>query len=778
MFFVSALLALCVLVFGPRAASSSLPYALACNRGYVPAVTHPGAMGIAFLPENHLPLFRACKFLHYLLCRQGLLLNATCADCTPGYFCAAGSLNTFGGGVILPAAGAISGHNQFCAWQMPHNCSTVRRAQNMCNKSHPQLAGQNPNLMMVTSLFKPMRNPHSVALDGSGFVYWTSSFGNHIMRASLSTGAMTLVAGLGNFSFADGSGTNAAFNKPTGAAFDSNGSLFVADTFNHRIRQVNVSSGVVTTLAGNGTAAFSDGTGTMASFYEPRGVVADSSGNLFVADSGNNRIRRILIATGVVTTLAGNAQSGSGNGVGTQATFSTPFGITLDSTGNVFVTESFSGFVRQIVIASGAVSLLAGGGNFDSFPDGIGSNAVFNTPVGLACDSNGNLVLAQQSACVRQIVIATSRVSTLAGGLVTSAASYDGIGTSAAFRFLQGLAVDGRGNIFLTDSASGIRVAQTTTPCFPGYYCPGGAAIPWQAGSFSANAGLSAPVGGGACSASYYCPSGSSSATQVACAQGTYCPTTGLSAAVPCPAGSFCADPALQAVSGPCQAGFYCPSRSISATAVPCASGDYCAAGASARTRCPATFYCENPDVKVACPLGTFCPAGSSAFSVSCPAGCVCGGGGADAAVQCSVGSYCVNGAALPCPAGSVCPLAGMSAALPCPSGRFCSTTGLSAPAGNCNIGQVCPPGADAPRACPLGFLCAVPGLAAPQSCPSGSACSATAIITQQCAPGTYAVGNASACTPCPSGTFNNAAGIMQAASLCAFFGNPPFAIV
>ena len=447
--------------------------------------------------------------------------------------------------------------------------------------------------------------------------------------------------------------------------------------------------------------------------------------------------------------------------MGTLATFTTPRGVTLDSTGNMFVSDFVgNGRVRKIEISSATVSLLAGGGNFQNFPDGIGSNAYVTTPIGAACDLNGNLLVVESfAAAIGQIVVATGRKYALIGGKISNGPSYDGIGTLATFNSLYGIAIDRRGNMLLADASSAIRLAQTTTPCLPGFYCPGGAPVAWQAGSFSPNAGLSSPLGGGKCSAGYYCPSGSSSATQVACAQGTYCPTTGLSAAIPCPAGSYCADPVLQAVSGPCQAGFYCPPRSISATAVPCSSGDYCAAGSANRTRCPATFYCENPDVKIACPIGTFCPAGSSAYSASCPAGCVCSGGGANAAVQCSAGSYCVGGASLPCPKGSVCPLAGMSSPFPCPSGRFCSTTGLSAAVGQCGIGQICPAGADAPQPCPLGFLCMAPGLASPAPCPAGSACSATSIITQQCAPGTYAVGNASECTPCPNGTFNAVAG-------------------
>ena len=132
----------------------------------------------------------------------------------------------------------------------------------------------------MTTLVNTPQNPHGLALDGNGFLYWTSDFGNQIMRVSLSTGDVTLIAGAGNYSFADGTGTNAAFKKPAGAVFDSNGILFVADSLNHRIRQVNVTSGVVTTLAGNGTRAFADGMGTMATFYEPYGVAADSSGNL------------------------------------------------------------------------------------------------------------------------------------------------------------------------------------------------------------------------------------------------------------------------------------------------------------------------------------------------------------------------------------------------------------------------------------------------------------------------------------------------------------------
>ena len=217
---------------------------------------------------------------------------------------------------------------------------------------------------------------------------------NYLIRKITSSGTVTTLAGTaGTSGFTDGVGTNAEFFNPHGVAVDSSGNVYVADTYNHLIRKIT-SSGAVTTLAGTaGISGFSDGVGTNAKFNYPHGVAVDSSGNVYVADTHNQLIRKIT-SSGTATTLAGTAGiSGSTDGVGTNAKFNSPIGVAVDSSGNVYVADTYNHLIRKIT-SSGAVTTLAGSAGISGSTNVVGTNAEFFNPYGVAVGSSGNVYVA------------------------------------------------------------------------------------------------------------------------------------------------------------------------------------------------------------------------------------------------------------------------------------------------------------------------------------------------------------------------------------------------
>ena len=253
----------------------------------------------------------------------------------------------------------------------------------------------------------------------------------------------------------DGTGSDARFNSPRGIASDGT-NLFVADYTTHVIRKIVIATGVVTTFAGtSGTSGGADGTGLAATFSSPRGLIVVGA-NLYVSDLVGATIRKIVISTGVVTTLAGTYNStGSTDATGSAARFSQPNGLASDGT-NLFVADSANNTIRQIVISSGVVTTLAGTAGASGSTDATGAAARFVVPAGLAL-AGVNLFVADGRYTIRQIVISSGVVTTIAGTYNTSGLT-DGTGAAARFNSSDaGLSSDGT-NLFLAESgAYGIR---------------------------------------------------------------------------------------------------------------------------------------------------------------------------------------------------------------------------------------------------------------------------------------------------------------------------------
>jgi serine/threonine-protein kinase len=296
-------------------------------------------------------------------------------------------------------------------------------------------------------------SPQGLAVDWSGNVYVADSE-NYKIRKITPAGVVTTLAGSGSYGSVDGTGNAASFSAPAGVAVDSSGNVYVADTGNNKIRKIT-SSGVVSTLAGGAGGSWwhnwsgsADGTGNTAGFFYPKGIAVDSSGNVYVADSVNYKIRKITPA-GVVTTLAGSGVTGSADGTGTAASFSEPGGVAVDSSGNVYVADTGNNKIRKIT-SSGVVTTLAGSGLAGSL-DATGTAARFSFstgwPMGVSVDGGGNIYVGGSK--VRKIT-STGVVTTLAGSGVGG--SLDGTAKAANFSLLLGVAVDSSGNFYVADT--------------------------------------------------------------------------------------------------------------------------------------------------------------------------------------------------------------------------------------------------------------------------------------------------------------------------------------
>ncbi len=313
------------------------------------------------------------------------------------------------------------------------------------------LAGSRSSTDGVGSTARFM-NPFSVAVDNTGNVFVAEYYG-HTIRKITPAGVVSTVAGLaGSAGSADGAGNAARFNYPAGVAVDSAGNLYVTDCFNDTIRKITP-DGVVSTLAGlAGTSGSANGTGSTARFNGPTGLAVDATGNIYVADYGNHTIRMVT-AAGVVSTMAGLASNpGSADGAGSLARFSSPAAVAVDGTGNVFVADEKNFAIRKITPA-GVVSTVAGLSGSGS-SDGMGPSARFMLVYYLASDGAGSVYVSEYADATVRKIARDGAVSTLAG-LAGTFGSSEGTGSTARFNFPEGIAVDAAGNVYLADYGNG-----------------------------------------------------------------------------------------------------------------------------------------------------------------------------------------------------------------------------------------------------------------------------------------------------------------------------------
>ena len=327
-----------------------------------------------------------------------------------------------------------------------------------------------------------LSNPDGVSVDGAGNLYIADGANNRIRKVTAATGFISTVAGNGTATFGgDGAAaTSASLNNPDGVSVDGAGNLYIADEGNNRIRKVTAATGFISTVAGDGTAGFTAsqdmGTtaATSASLNNPDSVFVDGAGNLYIADEGNNRIREVIAGTGFISTIAGNgtATFAGDGGVAISASLNNPDGVSVDGAGNLYIADGGNNRIRKVTAATGFISTVAGNGTagFTASEDTgttAATSASLDNPDGVSVDGAGNLYIADQANNrIRKVTAATGFISTLAGNGTAIFGGDGGEATSASLNNPGGVSVDGAGDLYIADQANN-RIRKVTASAAP-----------------------------------------------------------------------------------------------------------------------------------------------------------------------------------------------------------------------------------------------------------------------------------------------------------------------
>jgi trimeric autotransporter adhesin len=318
--------------------------------------------------------------------------------------------------------------------------------------------------------------PFGVAVDASGNIYIADTGNDRVRMVTKSNGIVSTVAGDGSLGYSGDGGlaTSTSLSRPYGVAVDASGNIYIADTINNRIRMVTKSTGIITAVAGDGSEDYSGdgGLATSAELHFPHDVAVDASGNIYIADTSNQRIRMVMKSTGIITNAAGDATSGySGDGgLATLATVNGPQGVAFDVSGNIYIADSGNSCIRMIAKSTGIITTVAGIASsyrFSTFggDGGLATSAKLSAPYGVTVDASGNIYIADTgNDRVRMVTKSTGIITTLAGD---GTAGYSGDGGQARLSWLRtpnGVAVDASGNIYIADSYNNrIRMVTKST---------------------------------------------------------------------------------------------------------------------------------------------------------------------------------------------------------------------------------------------------------------------------------------------------------------------------
>ncbi len=310
-----------------------------------------------------------------------------------------------------------------------------------------------------------LNRPYGVAADSSGNLYIAGYLSHRIRKVDALTGNISTFAGTAGAGYSGdgGAAASAQLNEPYHLALDGAGNLYIADSNNHRIRKVDA-AGVITTVAGGGSSLGDGGAATSARLNLPYGVALDGLGNLYIADTGNHRIRRVDASTGIISTVAGTGASGySGDGgAAASAQLNLPYDVAVDGAGNIYIADRSNHRIRKVDAATGIISTVAGTGDGAYGGDGgPAAEAQIYDPWGVAVDGSGNLYIADASNHRIRKVDAAGVITTVAGG--GSSLGDGGAAAEAQLNSPFDIAADGAGNLYIADTVNQ-RVRKVTFP--------------------------------------------------------------------------------------------------------------------------------------------------------------------------------------------------------------------------------------------------------------------------------------------------------------------------
>lgn len=337
--------------------------------------------------------------------------------------------------------------------------SAFSQAQNISTVAGNGTLGYGGDNGIATSA--SLQLPRAVAVDPFGNVYVSDFINHRIRKINASDGKIVTVAGTGTGGYnGDGiAATTATIKSPAGITTDASGNVYFVDQYNNRVRKITVSSGLISTVAGNGTRGFSGdgGLATSAKLNIPYGIALDASNNIYIADAGNNAIRKVSAADGKISMIAGSdtvpSFTGDG-GAALTARLNYPTGIALDASGNIYFTDYNNHRVRKITVSSGIINTVVGNAGGCTNMDGVdAATASLYNPNSIAIDAAGNLYIADIfNYRIRKMTISDNKINTFGGNGIAGFSGDGGVPTGASLFNPGGVALDANGNLYIADT--------------------------------------------------------------------------------------------------------------------------------------------------------------------------------------------------------------------------------------------------------------------------------------------------------------------------------------